>query len=430
MLTEREKHGIAELLHRLDSADLTSLAQTVTSRLIVPESTAEAVSAIVLHTDRAADLLRRRKLRKEFLFKYLHAKRVEGIDPAADKSVIISHVLALWGVNDQVPHHHPHHQPGLDPSALRVVDEDSCSLPEAPAPSRNTSYSSLCNLDLHSPLTGTSLPSAFPLQPNLGMILNRTYSDPSCLVAAGAAGAAGAAAGANNLRRTDSNLSMMTDDTASEVHQPHDPPPAIATNGTVITTNITSSQAQDLACTFVKWFYEMINGFCKESSSEFRPDHFFADADAKIAIQASASDASQPEFITVSKSGREVHSALSGIARKYGLTYNPNVSVDGVRGAIDPHGLVVVTACGTLHNASSVCGTFHQQFGLVRDPFDGNNWKIKFTNARLVSKTVVSEVPRLGDDSAMGVLELEMQQLQQQSGGGSGGGGTTAMALS
>ena len=62
----------------------------------------------------------------------------------------------------------------------------------------------------------------------------------------------------------------------------------------VITTNITSSQAQDLACTFVKWFYEMINGFCKESSSEFRPDHFFADADAKIAIQASASDASQP----------------------------------------------------------------------------------------------------------------------------------------
>ena len=47
------------------------------------------------------------------------------------------------------------------------------------------------------------------------------------------------------------------------------------------------------------------------------------------------------EFINVSKSGREVHSALSGIARKYGLTYNPNVSVDGVRGAIDPHGLVV-----------------------------------------------------------------------------------------
>ena len=65
----------------------------------------------------------------------------------------------------------------------------------------------------------------------------------------------------------------------------------------MITTNITSSQAQDLACTFVKWFYEMING-CnggkQPSATEFRPDHFFADADAKIAIQAAASDASQP----------------------------------------------------------------------------------------------------------------------------------------
>ena len=40
-------------------------------------------------------------MRKEFLFKYLHAKRVEGVDPTADKSVIISHVLTLWGVNDQ-----------------------------------------------------------------------------------------------------------------------------------------------------------------------------------------------------------------------------------------------------------------------------------------------------------------------------------------
>ena len=68
----------------------------------------------------------------------------------------------------------------------------------------------------------------------------------------------------------------------------------------MISTNITSSQAQDLACTFVKWFYEMINGFCSSPSAascaatEFRPDHFFSDADAKIAIQASTCDSTQP----------------------------------------------------------------------------------------------------------------------------------------
>ena len=88
-----------------------------------------------------------------------------------------------------------------------------------------------------------SLPNAFPIQPNLGMILNRTYSDPSCLGATPTASAL-AAAGTNNLRRTDSNLSMMTDDSSSELAHPHggsvaaatashhQDPPAIATNGT------------------------------------------------------------------------------------------------------------------------------------------------------------------------------------------------------
>ena len=52
MLTEREKHGISELLLRMNSKDLASLAQTVTSRLIIPETSGEAVSAILLHTDR------------------------------------------------------------------------------------------------------------------------------------------------------------------------------------------------------------------------------------------------------------------------------------------------------------------------------------------------------------------------------------------
>ena len=96
MLTEKEKHGISELLGRMTSRDLTSLAQTVTSRLIVPESAAEAISAILLNTEKPGDLLRRRKIKKEVLFKYLHAKKVT-VDPSADKSVFITHVLQLWG---------------------------------------------------------------------------------------------------------------------------------------------------------------------------------------------------------------------------------------------------------------------------------------------------------------------------------------------
>ena len=96
MLTEAEKHGIAELLTRMSVQDLQSLAQTVTSKLLVPETSSEAISMIILHTERAADLLKRRKIKKELLFKYLHYKRVP-IESVADKSVHVTRVLELWG---------------------------------------------------------------------------------------------------------------------------------------------------------------------------------------------------------------------------------------------------------------------------------------------------------------------------------------------
>jgi hypothetical protein len=102
MLTEKEKHGISELLIRMSPRDLNSLAQTVTSRLIVPETTSEAVSAILLHTDKPADLLKRRKVKKEFLFKYLTAKKVS-VDPSADKLIFVTSVLQLWGNHLGIP---------------------------------------------------------------------------------------------------------------------------------------------------------------------------------------------------------------------------------------------------------------------------------------------------------------------------------------
>jgi hypothetical protein len=43
---------MSEMLMRMNTKDLASLAQTVTSRLIIPETSGEAVTAILLHTDR------------------------------------------------------------------------------------------------------------------------------------------------------------------------------------------------------------------------------------------------------------------------------------------------------------------------------------------------------------------------------------------
>jgi len=88
---------------------------------------------------------------------------------------------------------------------------------------------------------------------------------------------------------------------------------------------------------------------------------------------------------------------LKHVVDKYRITYNPNMTRDGISGFVDAHGLAMITSCGTLHNTvtSVVCGTFQQQFGLIRDPNLGNNWKIKFTYANLVSKESVSQQPTL-----------------------------------
>ena len=96
MLTEAERRGIAELLGMMSDQDLQSLAQTVTSKQLVPVSKAEAISMIILHTNRPLELLERTKIKKELMFEYLHFKSVP-IKSEAGKIEHALRVLKLWG---------------------------------------------------------------------------------------------------------------------------------------------------------------------------------------------------------------------------------------------------------------------------------------------------------------------------------------------
>ena len=144
-----------------------------------------------------------------------------------------------------------------------------------------------------------------------------------------------------------------------------------------------------------RWYYPLINGSLN-CDTEFGAQHFWMDANAHITLQQSQSGLSAGETTSAEDSGKLASELLKELVRKHRVTFNPNISKEGVHGVIDAHGLALVTACGTLHSGQRCCGTFHQQFGLIRDPnTDGNNWKIKFTNATLVSKEAVSETPQL-----------------------------------
>ena len=90
------------MLSRMSVKDLQSLAQTVTSKLLEPQTKTEAISMIILHTERAADLLKRKKIKKELMFEYLDFKKVS-IEPLASKNEHVSLVLNLWGSDESAP---------------------------------------------------------------------------------------------------------------------------------------------------------------------------------------------------------------------------------------------------------------------------------------------------------------------------------------
>ena len=316
MLTESEKHGMAELLARMSVEDLQSLAQTVTSKLLVPETSSESISMIILHTDRAADLLKRRKIKKELLFKYLHFKRV-AIESIADKSVHVRRVLEVWGSSD----------PG--PDSWQVLDDNSLDTPPAPVPSRNASHTSLCSLDL----SGSR---------DIMYTINRGVTD---------------------LRRSGSSNSIMNcDDNSSSSFSFSDhhsntvvtPPESTVTEP----FSLTVGQCEEMASSFVRWYYHLLNTQVDTDTPDWSSSHFWPDASARVSLLNQAGEVQ--ENIEVMNNSEEVSRMLVNVFRDHKLKCNPNLCEEGVRGRQSPHGLVMVLACGTLHNQDRVCGVFEQ----------------------------------------------------------------------
>lgn len=257
-------------------------------------------------------------MRKEFLFKYLHDKKVP-IEGSADKGNVVRKVLEIWGSTDEVE--------------MFIDDENSGDgPPPAPVPSRNASHTSLCSLDC--------FPNAFTV--------NSLRPDSS-------------------LRRTESTLSIMNFDESSNSSFTFgpgaiNPAPEVSSLPFMPVYSpasaFTQSQCQQMANDFVKWFYDLINTCTRSDATEFNSSMFWPDAAAKVNLLGV--DGECLESFQVDQGSVEVCSMLKDVVRRHGLQFNPNLCDEGVRGRLDPHGLVIVLACGTLHNQHTVCGVFEQ----------------------------------------------------------------------
>lgn len=146
-------------------------------------------------------------------------------------------------------------------------------------------------------------------------------------------------------------------------------------------TNTSSYQSNNqLAVQFVTWFYNMLNAYRPATNDdEFGVQHFYDDCTLRLLY--STYEQSVDEFT----GARVVCDRLRAFVCEEQLQFNANTDSDGIVGLSDPHGLKVVVVCGTVHANTQVVGIFEQQFGLVRDPNMDNNWRIKFTNLKLLS---------------------------------------------
>ncbi|XP_012656959.1 uncharacterized protein C3orf38 homolog isoform X1 [Otolemur garnettii] len=94
-LSPTEIEGCRYLLGLLDNDEIMALCDTVTNRLVHPENSQGAIHAILVYSQSAEELLRRKKVHREVIFKYLATQGVI-IPPTTEKHNLIQHAKDYW----------------------------------------------------------------------------------------------------------------------------------------------------------------------------------------------------------------------------------------------------------------------------------------------------------------------------------------------
>lgn len=141
---------------------------------------------------------------------------------------------------------------------------------------------------------------------------------------------------------------------------------------------------------FSAWFYKNLN------ENTIQIHDFWNDCTCSIKMVDNCGEIKEDATIT----SRLVLNLLYTIKQQFNFYFNPNVCHEGVQGRIELHGLVLILCCGTLHTHENAVGFFESVFGLMRDPFSDNNWKIKNIKLQLKS-TNANRQPSLSSSETL-----------------------------
>ncbi|KAM3849921.1 uncharacterized protein C3orf38 homolog [Diretmus argenteus] len=94
-LSETERSGCKKMLSLMSKGDVLSLSDTVTNKMIAVENVTEATEAILSYTKDAEELLKRKKVYRDVIFKYLATEGVV-MPPNSEKHQLVKRTLEFW----------------------------------------------------------------------------------------------------------------------------------------------------------------------------------------------------------------------------------------------------------------------------------------------------------------------------------------------
>ncbi|XP_005375584.1 PREDICTED: uncharacterized protein C3orf38 homolog isoform X2 [Chinchilla lanigera] len=94
-LSQEETQGCRQLLGLLDNSEIMALCDTVTNRLVQPADRPDAIRAILVYSQSVEELLKRKKVHREVIFKYLATQGIV-IPPTTEKHNLIQYAKDYW----------------------------------------------------------------------------------------------------------------------------------------------------------------------------------------------------------------------------------------------------------------------------------------------------------------------------------------------
>ncbi|XP_048459105.1 uncharacterized protein C3orf38-like [Rhincodon typus] len=367
-----QKTGCTEILQSLSHSDLCALKDTVTNKLTNIWTKEDVISVILNCSQSAEELLKRRKVVREAILKYLIRHDVS-VPASLDKQRLIDKALFYWMQQEW--------------KSKEAIDKAKHNLL---AQIRKEESDQKVKQEIENVKTQTMLRELGKARKELEEARQKKDQLTRQVEEQRKKREEEQARRAEEQRKRQVAEQINRQLQEQMTAQAQDEAKRQLTMQMNIHLNITQSEASsqtvgDFDCQiigeeFCRWFFILLNSqnpsFGRQPE-EWGPQHFWDDAMLHFAYSVQEDKTEQYQSSTM------VSQRLLSLVKDEELLFNPNISKNGMRCVTSPHGIVALAVAGTIHKNTQCVGIFEQLFGLIRTPIGGNNWKIKYVNLKV-----------------------------------------------